>query len=68
MSYIIFCIGKENKNDYRFKDNIFNEINMKNNDFNVKNYTDIDLFNLMDLSNPTDRELEAKIYSLIEKY
>jgi hypothetical protein len=42
---------------------------MENNDeYNVKNFTDEELFHLMDLNNPTDRELEAKLYMLIEKY
>ena len=42
---------------------------MENDDeYNVNNFTDEELFHLMDLNNPTDRELEAKIYSLIEKY
>lgn len=36
--------------------------------YDVNKYTDIELFQLMDLNNPTDRELEAKIYSLIDKY
>lgn len=31
-------------------------------------YTDTELFQLLDLNNPTDRELEAKLYSVIEKY
>ena len=35
---------------------------------NVNNFTDEELFHLMDLNNPTDRELEAKLYLLIEKY
>lgn len=37
-------------------------------DNDIEQYTDIDLFQLLDLNNPTDRELEAKLYSLIEKY
>jgi hypothetical protein len=42
---------------------------MENNDeYNVDNFTDEELFHLMDLNNPTDRELEAKLYLLIEKY
>ena len=40
----------------------------KDDEYNVKNFTDQELFHLMDLNNPTDRELEAKIYSLIDKY
>jgi len=38
------------------------------NTYDVKKYTDIELFELMDLSNPTDRELEARIIQLIRKY
>ena len=34
----------------------------------ISNYTDNDLFQLLDLNNPTDRELEAKLYTLIDKY
>jgi hypothetical protein len=34
----------------------------------VSQYSDNDLFQLLDLNNPTDRELEAKLYSLIDKY
>jgi len=36
--------------------------------FDISKYTDYDLFELLDLNNPTDRELEAKLYSLIQKY
>lgn len=36
--------------------------------YNVSNFTDEELFQLMDINNPTDRELEAKIYSLIKHY
>ena len=36
--------------------------------YNIKNYTDAELLNILDLSNPTDNELEAKILSLISKY
>jgi len=36
--------------------------------YNVSKYTDVELFELMDLSNPTDRELEARIIQLIRKY
>jgi hypothetical protein len=41
---------------------------MENQQYDVQTYTDLELFQLMDLNNPTDRELEAKIYSLIDKY
>jgi hypothetical protein len=36
--------------------------------YNVSKYTDEELYNILDLSNPTDRELEARIYHLIKKY
>ena len=39
-----------------------------NEEFDVKKYTDRELFAFMDLNNPSDRELEAKIYSLINLY
>lgn len=42
---------------------------MSNNDiYNIENYSDSELLNILDLNNPTDRELEAKIISLIQKY
>ncbi len=44
--------------------------NIKNSEdiYNVSKYTDEELYNILDLSNPTDRELEARIYHLIKKY
>jgi hypothetical protein len=37
--------------------------------YNVSDYTDLELLNILDLNaNPTDRELEAKILFLIHKY
>ena len=36
--------------------------------YNVNKYTDNELYHVLDLSNPTDRELEARIYHLIKKY
>ena len=39
-----------------------------NEEYDLKNFSDEELFHLMDLNDPTDRELEAKIYSLIDKY
>lgn len=36
--------------------------------YDVSKYTDAELFRLMDLDSPTDRELEMKIHMLIEKY
>lgn len=46
------------------KSGIINAMNA----YDVKKYTDKELFELMDLSNPTDRELEARIIQLIRKY
>jgi len=36
--------------------------------YNVSTYTDEELYDVLDLSNPTDRELEAKIIFLYRKY
>lgn len=36
--------------------------------YDVETYTDTELLDILDLNNPTDRELEAKIVSLIRKY
>ena len=36
--------------------------------YDVTTYTDVELFNILDLDSPTDRELEAKIIFLINKY
>lgn len=36
--------------------------------YDVNKYTDIELYGVLDLTNPTDRELEARIYHLIKKY
>jgi len=36
--------------------------------YDVTSYTDKELFNILDLDSPTDRELEAKIIFLIKKY
>ena len=41
---------------------------MEDDEYNVSNFTDEELFHLMDLNNPSDRELEAKLYLMIEKY
>jgi hypothetical protein len=41
---------------------------MNYNNYDVHSYTDNELLELLDLSNPTDRELEAKIIHLIRKY
>jgi len=36
--------------------------------YDIETYTDAELLDVLDLNNPTDRELEAKIVSLIRKY
>jgi len=36
--------------------------------YNVDSYTDSELYNILDVNNPTDRELEAKILHMIWKY
>jgi len=36
--------------------------------YKIENYSDNDLFRMLDLTNPTDRELEAKILMEIDKY
>ena len=36
--------------------------------YNVNNYTEKELLDMLDLYNPSDRELEAKIIQLINKY
>jgi len=36
--------------------------------YNINSYTDKELFDILDLNNPTDRELEAKIIALIYRY
>ena len=36
--------------------------------YDVSTYSDRDLYNILDLDNPTDRELEAKILSMVNKY
>jgi len=36
--------------------------------YNVNKYTDIELFQILDLINPSDRELEAKIIQMMNKY
>jgi hypothetical protein len=37
-------------------------------EYNVNEYTDEQLFHILDLNNPSDRELEAKILSMVRKY
>ena len=36
--------------------------------YDVKSYNDNELYDILDLTNPSDRELEAKILLLIDKY
>jgi len=38
------------------------------NEYNVNEYTDEQIFQILDLNNPSDRELEAKILSMVRKY
>ena len=40
----------------------------KQDEYNIKNYTDDELFNILGINHPTDRELEAKIIMMINKY
>ena len=42
--------------------------NKGNNVYDIDTYTDAELFDVLDVSNPTDRELEARILFLIHKY
>jgi len=42
--------------------------NLQNDIYDVNKYTDEELYNILDLINPTDRELEAKVFFLIHKY
>ena len=41
---------------------------MENQIYNIKNYTDRELLQILDLDHPTDRELEAKIIQLMDTY
>ena len=36
--------------------------------YDVDKYTDAQLYDILDMNSPTDRELEAKILHLIQKY
>ena len=36
--------------------------------YNVNKYSDEQLYDILDMSHPTDRELEAKIIQMINKY
>lgn len=42
--------------------------NRLDNQYNVKNYTDSELYDMLDLVNPSDRILEAKIVQMINRY
>ena len=41
---------------------------MSSNLYNIESYSDEELFSLLDLNNPSDRELEARVLFLIHKY
>lgn len=41
---------------------------MDKDEYNISNYTEPQLFNILNVNNPSDRELEAKIISMIRKY
>lgn len=41
---------------------------MEKNEYNINNYTDQECFAMLDLDNPTDRELEMKILQFMDKY
>jgi hypothetical protein len=45
-----------------------NKIHIKENIYDVSTYTDTELYNILDLNSPSDRELEAKILFFINKY
>ena len=36
--------------------------------YNIQDYSDDELYDILNLTNPTDRELEAKILMMIHKY
>ena len=36
--------------------------------YNIEKYKDEDLYDMLDMNNPSDRELEAKIVIMINKY
>ena len=36
--------------------------------YNIEEYTEEELYDILDVNNPTDRELEAKILFMIHKY
>lgn len=37
-------------------------------EYDVNGYTDEQLFQILDLNNPSDRELEAKTLNMVRKY
>ena len=37
-------------------------------EYNINNYTDQECFTMLELDNPTDRELEMKILQFMDKY
>lgn len=37
-------------------------------DYNIRNYTDAQLYSILDINNPTDRELEAKIVGMTRQF
>ncbi|MBI96214.1 hypothetical protein CL656_03630 [bacterium] len=41
---------------------------MSNDLYKIKDYTDEELYEILDLNNPSDRELEAKILMMVHKY
>lgn len=41
---------------------------MSEDEYNIDNYTDQECFELLNLNNPTDRELEMQILSFMDKY
>jgi hypothetical protein len=45
-----------------------NNVESMNSMYNVDKYTDQELYTILDLQNPSDRELEAKIIQMIHKY
>ena len=41
---------------------------MEDDKYNISNYSDTELYDILDLNNPSDRELEAKLIHMINKY
>lgn len=48
--------------------NYINDMTDIDNSYDIKNYTDEELYDILDLDNPNDRILEAKIVQMINKY